>query len=54
VLGGAVIGVVGAGLGPTWAASASGGSVGEDSIDAVASTLDADLIELRRDIHRNP
>jgi amidohydrolase len=54
VLGGAVIGVMGAGLGPTWAASASGGSVDEDSIDAVASTLDADLIELRRDIHRNP
>jgi hypothetical protein len=70
VLGGVAAGVAGAGLAPGWAAygdsgAAHGGAahgaggrpskpVDQDSIDAVASRLDRDLIELRRDIHRHP
>jgi metal-dependent amidase/aminoacylase/carboxypeptidase family protein len=56
VLAGAA-GVAGAALVPTSIAHASGGPgrpVDEDSVDAVASRLDRDLIELRRDIHRHP
>jgi metal-dependent amidase/aminoacylase/carboxypeptidase family protein len=58
VLGGAAVAVVGAALAPGRAAHASGGSAGrpvdEDAVDAVASRLDRDLIELRREIHRHP
>ncbi|OLB64395.1 MAG: amidohydrolase [Actinobacteria bacterium 13_2_20CM_2_72_6] len=58
VLGGAAAGVAGAGLAPAWPAHAGNGSahwpVDQDSVDAVASRLDRDLIELRRDIHRHP
>jgi len=61
LLGGAAMGAMGAGLWPAWAAHAGQAGHGparrpvdEDSIDAVASGLDGELIELRRDIHRNP
>ena len=58
VLNGVAAGVAGAGLAPAWAARADIGSAPEamfeHSIDAVASRLDRDLIELRRNIHRHP
>lgn len=58
VLGGAAVAVVGAALAPGRAAHARNGSargpVDEAAVDAVASRLDRDLIELRRDIHRHP
>lgn len=59
VLGGVAAGLVGAGLGPAravWAGArpASSRPVDEASVDAVASGLDRDLIELRRDLHRHP
>lgn len=58
VLGGAAAGVAGAGLSPALAARAGNVSalrpVDGKSVDAVASRLDRDLIELRRDIHRHP
>ncbi|RSM72713.1 amidohydrolase [Actinoplanes sp. ATCC 53533] len=53
VLGGAA-GVLGAALAPPMAASAGNGPVDQRSVDAVASRLDSELIELRRDIHRHP
>jgi len=58
VLGGAA-GVLGAALAPPLAAYAGNGSgprqpAFEESVDAVASRLDGELIELRRDIHRHP
>jgi len=52
-LGGAA-GVLGAALAPPLAAHAGTGSVDRESVDAVASRLDRELIELRRDIHRHP
>ncbi|HZM78838.1 MAG TPA: hypothetical protein VFC19_24180 [Candidatus Limnocylindrales bacterium] len=58
VLGGAAVGVAAAGLMPAGAAYAGSGParkrVDEDSVDAVASGLDDDLIALRRDIHLHP
>jgi metal-dependent amidase/aminoacylase/carboxypeptidase family protein len=57
VLGGAAAGIAGAVLAMPRVAHAGGGSprpVDEDAVDAVASRLDRDLIELRRDIHRHP
>ncbi|MFK3984290.1 M20 family metallopeptidase [Micromonospora sp. NPDC050397] len=58
VLRGAAVGVVGAGLvsaGTAYATSGSAaGPVGGHAIDAYASELDRDLIELRRDLHRHP
>jgi metal-dependent amidase/aminoacylase/carboxypeptidase family protein len=58
VLGGAAAGIAGAVLEPAWAAHAGHGSapaaLDEESVDAVASRLDRDLIELRRDIHQHP
>ncbi len=59
LLGGAVIGVAGAGLAPAWAAHADNGAAAARPIDpalvdTVACRLDRDLIELRRDIHRHP
>ncbi|MGN9912840.1 M20 metallopeptidase family protein [Phytohabitans sp. LJ34] len=50
---GAAAGLAGAGLIPGRAAHASP-PPDRDSVDAVASTLDADWIALRRDIHRHP
>ncbi len=56
-LGGAA-GLLAAGLAPPLAAQAGSGrrrgAVDEESVDAVASRLDRELIELRRDIHRHP
>jgi hypothetical protein len=49
VLGGAAAGVAGAALAPLRAAHADG-----DPVDAVASRLDRELVELRRAIHRHP
>jgi metal-dependent amidase/aminoacylase/carboxypeptidase family protein len=49
VLGGVAAGVTVAGLAPAWPAQA-----GNDPVDAVASRLDRELIELRRDLHRHP
>ncbi|WP_433554789.1 M20 metallopeptidase family protein [Micromonospora zamorensis] len=58
VLRGAAVGVAGAGLVSAQAAYAgnesAAGLLSEDAVDAVASGLDRDLIELRRDIHRHP
>ncbi|MET7329767.1 M20/M25/M40 family metallo-hydrolase [Nonomuraea sp. NPDC005650] len=58
VLRGAALGLAGAGLAPAWAARAAAGPAGRpidaDSVDAVASRLDRELIELRRDLHRHP
>jgi metal-dependent amidase/aminoacylase/carboxypeptidase family protein len=57
VLGGAVA-AVSAGLTLTSVVFSVGGSapepVDEDAVDAVASQLDSDLIQLRRDIYRHP
>jgi metal-dependent amidase/aminoacylase/carboxypeptidase family protein len=59
VLGGAAAGVAGAALTPLPAAHAGGVGrpVGDDlldRVDAVASRLDRELVELRRAIHRHP
>jgi metal-dependent amidase/aminoacylase/carboxypeptidase family protein len=53
ILAGAAAGVVGAALATSRPAHA-GGPLDQDSVDAVASRLDANLVELRRDIHRHP
>jgi metal-dependent amidase/aminoacylase/carboxypeptidase family protein len=58
LLGGAALAVAAAGLALTPVVLSVGGSapepIDEDAVDAVASRLDSDLIELRRDIHRHP
>ncbi len=51
VLAGAAAGALGAGLAPAWAASAD---TGMDSVDAVVSRMERDLIALRRDLHAHP
>lgn len=49
VLGGAALGLAGAaGLAPGWAQAQ------HDDVDTIASELDSELIELRRDIHLHP
>ncbi|MDQ7910362.1 M20/M25/M40 family metallo-hydrolase [Phytohabitans sp. ZYX-F-186] len=50
---GAAAGLAGTGLMPARAAYA-GGPLDQGAVDAVASRLDADLVELRRDIHAHP
>jgi metal-dependent amidase/aminoacylase/carboxypeptidase family protein len=58
VLGGATAAALGVGLASVRMASAEPASalrsLDEDAVDAAASRLDGDLIELRRDIHRHP
>lgn len=58
LLGGAAMALVGSALAPAGMALAGTRSarrpLDEDAVDAVASRLDGDLIELRRDIHRHP
>lgn len=55
--GAATVGILGAGLVSSraaYAGSAAVGQIGEKAVDAVTSTLDTGLVELRRDLHRHP